>query len=229
MRERYLLISDLQIPFEAQNALKFCLAVAKEYRIKPENVYCVGDEVDQYFGSAFKRDPDGWHTANSELSATRDKLRKWYRTFPQMKLAISNHGLRWAKKAWEAEIPSQMLIPYQKLIEAPKTWVWKEQWIIKAEKPFRMIHGMGYSGMAGHINAAIDGGINTAIGHIHSFPGVNHIQRSGLNLWAMNAGCLIDVDAYAFNYGKYNRNKPGLSVGVVLDGGRTPVVIPYEG
>lgn len=226
--DRFLFISDLQIPFEAKHALKFCQAVQKEFRIPKENVFNVGDEIDQYFGSAYQKDPNGWYTASSELSATRDKLRAWYKAFPDMRLAVSNHGLRWAKKAFDAEIPSQMLRPYQELIEAPAGWKWREEWLVKAKHPFRVIHGMGYSGQSGTKNAAIDSGMSTVMGHLHSFAGVWPIRTGGLKIWALNTGCLIDEEAYAFQYGKYSRNRPVLGVGVVLDSGLTPLFIPFE-
>lgn len=228
MAKNYAFCADLQIPFEAQHALPFFKAVVKEFKVPPENIYCVGDETDHYFGSAYQKDPNGWYTANSELAATRDKLRQWYKAFPLMKLAISNHGLRWAKKAFEAEIPSQMIKPYQELIEAPVGWVWKEEWLIKSKHPMRMIHGMGYSGAQAAVNAAIDSGQSCVIGHVHSHAGVTIIRRPGLSCWAMNTGCLIDDTQYAFTYNKYHRHRPCLGVGVVIDDGLTPIWVPYE-
>lgn len=223
-----MILSDLHEPFSVNGGVAFCKAVQKEFKIPPWHVYASGDETDHYFGSRYEKDPDGWYTANSELKATCEKLRAWYRAFPMLKLAISNHGLRWAKRAYEAEIPSQMLKPYQELIEAPVGWQWKYEWRVKTAKPFRLIHGMGYSGQQGHVNAAIDGGESTVIGHLHSFGGATHIRRSGLEVWGLNVGCLIDAESYAFHYGREMRNKPTLGVGVVLDGGRTPLFVPYQ-
>ncbi len=229
MTDRFLFISDLQIPFAAPKALAFCKSVQKEFKIPAENICCVGDEVDEYFGSQFKKDPDALHTPNSEIRVSREMLQSWYKAFPLMKLAISNHGLRWAKKAFEAEIPSQMLKPYQEIIGAPSGWVWKDRWLIKGAKvPILMIHGMGYGGQSGARNAAIDAGMNTVIGHLHSHAGVSYVNTVGQKIWGLNTGCLIDEKAYAFNYGRDMRHKPVLGVGVVLDGGLTPLFIPYE-
>lgn len=229
MKDRYLFISDLQIPFEAKGALKFCLAVQKDFGIPKENIYCVGDEVDQYFGSLYKKSVDGHYTANQEIKASRDKLKAWYRSFPQMKVANSNHGMRWAKKASEAEIPSQMIRAYQEILEAPKGWVWKDQWVIPgSERKIKMIHGMGYGGMYAYRTAAMDHGMPVVFGHLHANAGISHIVTASQKMWGMNVGCLIDCDAYAFNYGKDNRFKPWLGCGVVIDGGLTPLLIPYE-
>lgn len=43
-------------------------------------------------------------------------------------------------------------------------------------------------------------------------------------MFAMNVGCLIDVEAYAMSYTRDNRSKPVLSAGVIVDG--VPHVIP---
>lgn len=223
-----LVIPDTQIPFEAKDALTFAKAVQKEFRVPPENVYHAGDETDQYFGSTYKKDPNAWYTPDSELQASREKLLKWYAAFPQMKLAVSNHMLRWAKKAWEAEIPNQVLKPYRELIEAPEGWVWKDEWIVNLKNPFRLIHGMGYSGQNGHVNAALDSGMSTVIGHLHGHAAITVIRRPGIRCWAANAGCLIDETAFAFEYGRYVRNRPCNGVLVVIDGGLTPIWIPFE-
>jgi len=225
---RWLVISDLQIPFEARDSLKFCKSVQKEFKIPNENILCVGDETDQYFGGLWKKSADGWYTANQELDESRRRLRQWYRAFPLMRVAISNHGTRWARKASEAEIPSQLMRAYRDIIEAPPGWKWAEKHIIKAKYPFQIIHGLGYGGMYAYRHVPLDQGISTAFGHLHSNAGIAQVVTEGQKLWGMNTGCLIDNDAYAFEYGKYNRFKPWLGCGVVLDDGRWPILVPYE-
>jgi UDP-2,3-diacylglucosamine pyrophosphatase LpxH len=226
--DRFLFISDLQIPFEAPRALQFCQAVARDFKIPMNAIYNVGDEVDQYFGGQWDKYVEADHTPLSEIAETIDKLRSWYQAFPHMKLAVSNHGLRWIKKAAAAQIPSQMIVPYQKIIKAPKTWVWKDRWEIDCKYPILMMHGMGYSGQQGHRNAAVDAGMNTVIGHLHSHAAITYIKTETKRYWGMNCGSLIDDKSYAFHYGKYSRQKPVLGVGVVVDKGLTPIFVPYE-
>jgi hypothetical protein len=227
---RFLFVSDCQIPFEAPDALAFCKRVQREYKIPDEHVYNVGDETDLYHGSMHKKDPDAELTPNQEIMITRRKLKEWYKAFPKMKLAVSNHGLRWLRKAIDAEIPSQVVRCYRDLIHAPSGWVWKDRWLIDAGRTkIMMQHGMGYSGRNGHINAAIDNGINTIIGHLHSHAAINYLGTEIRQIWAMNVGSLIHAESFAFKYGRYNRNKPVLSVGVVVDGGKMPILVPYEG
>jgi hypothetical protein len=170
-------------------------------------------------------------SALDEIDASLRVLREWYKAFPNMMLCTSNHGQRWVKKAAMAEIPSQLLKSYKEIIDAPDGWVWKDEWKIQAKnKTFRVIHGSEYSGQMGARNAAVDSGMSTAIGHIHSFGGVWHLKTNGSStgIWAMNSGCLIDTKQFAFQYSRSNRNQPTIGCGVILDGGRTPIFIPFE-
>lgn len=224
-----MVIPDLQIPFHNQRALEFCAYLKKHYRIADDDVLNVGDEVDQLHGGMYPKDPNGHHTASSEIKASQYELAEWAKVFPKMKLAISNHGMRWIKKASMAEIPSQMMRSYQEVLNMPEGWKWAHSWEFKDLKaPFRMIHGMGYSGAQGARNAAIDSGMSTVIGHLHSHAGIAYITTSALRIWGFNAGCLIDPEAYAFSYGKDSRFKPCLGAGVICDSGRIPIWVPID-
>lgn len=228
MSENYLVISDLQIPFEAPKALQFCLYLKRHYKIPDDNVLNVGDELDCYHGGRWPKDPNGHYSATGELAAAKATLKEWYAAFPKMKLAISNHGLRWVRKASAAEIPNEMLRSYQEIIEAPKGWVWKDEWRFNTKHPFRMIHGMGYGGVNAHRTAAMDAGMSTVIGHIHSYGGISQVRTRGMRIWGMNAGCLIDWEAYAFEYGRENRFHPTIGAGIIANNGSTPIWLPHE-
>jgi hypothetical protein len=227
LAENYLIISDLQIPFEHPKALEFCLKVQKEFKICKTNILCVGDEIDGYWASRFPKDPDAIITARGELKLARERLKAWYKAFPFCRVAISNHGLRWAAKAYESFIPSEIIRPYKEIIQAPIGWVWSDEIIVKTKIPFRVIHGLGYSGVMGARNAAIDSGMNTCIGHLHSHAGVIYVATNKGQIWGLNSGCLIDQGALAFQYAKHSRFKATLSVGVVVGDGALPIVVPY--
>jgi hypothetical protein len=228
-KDTFLVIPDLQLPFEAERALDFCLYLKNHFEIPDENVLCVGDEVDNLHGGLYPKDPDALHTPHGEIKATRYKIADWAQAFPHMKIAISNHGMRWFKKAAACEIPSQMIRDYREVLGMPQEWLFKEKWIIDSVKnPFMMIHGMGYSGAMAHRTAALDAGMSLVHGHLHSHAGISHISTAGQRSWGMNVGCLIDVDSYAFKYGRDSRFKPCLGAGVIINGGATPIWLPYE-
>lgn len=227
--ERALFISDTQIPFEAYGALPFIKAVQREFRIQKDAIFHVGDELDCYYAGSWDKDPDATHTAISELEESRQKLRRWFKAFPQMKLAISNHGIRWVKKASQAGIPSQILRAYHEIVGAPDGWQWREHWNIRMSKTnVYMFHGVGYGGTYAYRQAAIDKGTNVVFGHLHANAGIAHVVTDASERWGMNVGCLVDPKAYAFKYGRDFKFKPWLGVGVVIDGGLTPMLIPYE-
>lgn len=225
--ENYLIISDLQIPFEHEHALDFCLKVQKEFKIPKQNIINIGDELDQYTFSRFPKDPDADISISSELRESRKRLKDWIKAFPSMRVCTSNHGLRIFARSQESGLPSEILKPYKEIFELPREWIYKDEWIIKTKKPFKCIHGMGYGGILGHRNAVIDARMSVCIGHLHSHGGVNYVNNGNETLWGMNVGSLIAEEKFAFKYGKYSRNKSIISTGVVLNDGMLPVLIPY--
>jgi hypothetical protein len=236
-QDRYLVLSDQQMPFDDPDGLKFALAVAKEFRIPKDNVLNVSDLFDQYNASSFPKSPDARYTANQEIEETRKRLKPWFQAFPKMRLALCNHGERWDKKAKGAGIPSQLIKAYaHEVIGVPKGWEWKYGWKVETEKPFWVIHGMGYGGEYGHKMAALDYGCSVAMGHLHCNAGVIHLKTRGVRVWGMAVGCLIDypeddidgVIPEAYEYQRDSRRKPIKGLGVVLDGGRTPIFLPKE-
>lgn len=231
MGKNFLVISDLQTPYEHPGALRFCQQLRKEFKVAHENIYCVGDETDQYWASLFKKSIEADLTALQELALTKEHLKPWYKTFPKMKLAQSNHGIRWRKKALDAEIPSQLLKRYEEIIEAPKNWVWQQRWHVKCKYPFIVEHGDDFGGQYPHVQAATTNHLSTVIGHFHTTAGVEYINTKGTDrkrqlLWGACAGSLIDFEKFAFDYARKSKRRPVLGSVVVLDDGKTPVFVP---
>lgn len=229
--ERWAIVSDNQEPFGARLAIQFVKQVKKFFGIADSNMTHAGDDTDQFHGGLWPKGAEYTHTPNSELQAAKEKMLEWYAAFPLMMVATSNHGQRWVKKAAAAEIPEQLLRAYREIYNAPEGWQWRDEWKFSTAKhPWRLIHGQGYSGQQGARNAAIDAGISTAIGHLHSHAGISYIKTLGRQdtIWGMNVGSLIDIESYVFKYGKFNRYQPCLGIGVVLDDGKMPVWVPYD-
>lgn len=109
-------------------------------------------------------------------------------------------------------LPSRVFRPFREIWDLPKGWIDDWEFVIDNVK---YVHGTGYSGKTGHIQAAVDNRMSCVIGHIHSACGVNYVANNIDMIFGMNVGCLIDRKAYAFAYGKDFRNKPILACGVV--------------
>jgi UDP-2,3-diacylglucosamine pyrophosphatase LpxH len=224
----FLLISDLQIPFEHHKALEFCRYLKRHFQVPDENVYNVGDELDQYWGGLWDKDPDASMTANQEIQKSVETLKTWYDAFPRMKLCDSNHGTRWKRKAMASSIPSQLMRLYREVIQAPNDWLWQKHWTVDAKRPFRVEHGDDWGGQYPHTQAALHLGISVVMGHHHSKVGIQHIKTSSQSLWGMVTGCLINFEEFAFNYARAAKFKPITGCGVVSADGRQPIWVPME-
>lgn len=228
--EAWLVVPDLQAPFQAKRALEFCLAVRKEYGIhRDQPVLFTGDEVDNYHGKGFDRldDPDHGDTPNQELARAVDELKRWYAAFPVARLARSNHGTRYERRAAEAGIASAWMRGYTEVIEAPPRWQWADTWLVRGSKHHFMLEH-GHQGESDTQAKVLSNGYSTVHGHFTQAKWCRLSNRHGRRLWGFCAAALIDTEAYAFKYAKAYPKKADNGCGVILDGGNSPVWIPYE-
>lgn len=203
-----LVIPDLHCPFEHPDSLPFLQAVAEKYQTTA-NV-CLGDEIDAHALGRWPKNPDGL-SAGAETRAAIEHLRPFYRAFPEMLVCTSNHTIRPWKRAFEDGLPAAFLRSVETVLDAPDGWRWADDWQIDG---VRYIHGEGRSGQNAHLAFLRAFKQSVVHGHIHSYGGV----ATESEYFAMNAGCLIDIEAYAFAYGKKHPIKVSLGCGVVFDG-----------
>lgn len=206
------MIGDSQAPFEHQDYLAFLKTVQIKYRT--DTVVHVGDEIDHHALGDYDHDPDGF-SAGHELVEAIKKLEPYYRAFPKMMLCSSNHTGRILRRAFKSGIPTAYLREFKSVINAPDGWRWADSWTID---DVIYIHGLGYSGAMGALNAAKDKFQSCVIGHLHADAGVLYFSNGKQVVFGMNTGSGIDAQAYAFRYGKDCRKKPIISCGVVVDG-----------
>jgi hypothetical protein len=148
-------------------------------------------------------------------------MRELFKVFPTVETCISNHTSRPYRMAYTVGILDEFLRGYSEWMQAPAGWSWHEEIRIDG---VRYIHGEPYTGEKGPLNAVQDSGLSTVMGHIHAYAGVWQTPSLG-NLFGMNVGCLIDLKAYAFRYGKAYRSTPVIGCGVVREG-KWPEFIP---
>jgi len=225
--ESYLVISDLQIPYHHPGALDFCKRVRFEFGVPLENVLCVGDETDSYWASRFEKSAQAPHTAEQEIAETRKELARWAVAFPHMRICFSNHGNRMLKKAARDGFPRSTLKDFREILGTPSTWHWSDHWLIKGSKQeFRMEHGhKGPGGHSGLRTRPLFRGVSTVWGHEITAATI-HLDAQGQRVWGMCVGALTTREPVAaFEYAEDVTYRAAGTVGVVLDGGRLPLVV----
>ena len=212
MTSTVLVISDLQCPFEHRDALKFLKEVKDVY--EPDQVVCIGDEIDFHALSDYDADPDGL-SAGDELQRAIDHLAPVYELFPVVKSCISNHTLRPFRRAYKCGIPRALMRDYGEFLQAPRGWRWKDHWVIDR---VRYEHGHelgGGYGKTATANAALKNGRSTVFGHFHANAGIHYTATPEALLFGFNVGCLIDFKRYAFAYAQASKSRPILGCGIV--------------
>lgn len=170
----------------------------------------------------FDKNPQGL-SAGSELEQTRDALKLLADYFPEMWITIGNHDDRHLRLATKAGLPLAYIKDFLEIFDLPDTWYWHYSYIIN--NSVLVEHGTD-SGLKATYDRAWSIGMNVVQGHTHNYAGVIYMN-DGINpmRWAMNVGCGVDYNAYAFQYAVNRKFQPTLGVGVYVKG--VPTFIPY--
>jgi hypothetical protein len=215
--KRTLVLSDLHIPWEHPDALRFCVAVRDTY--KTQQTLSVGDELDWHGCSFHDHDPD-LPSVGDELKMAKTKIAKWRKEFPTMRLARSNHGNMLARKMLSSGLPEEALKAYADIYNTPG-WTWHPKIVEDMHGiPLVVKHSFG-SNVRSALNRVGDACV--VWGHHHTVFGVAYRNNLRYRQWAMCVGCLIDPTHRAFAYASDNIDEPMLGCGVIIDGQAIPV------
>ena len=214
-------IGDTHFPFCHPRYLDFCRDTFAEYNVG--QIVHIGDIVDNHAISRHNTEPiaDGVIT---EYEKAKDMVEEWAGVFPNMTITIGNHDSILERQASELGVPSAFLKSQKELYEMPKGWNMVEDIIID---DVLYKHGVGSGGMHGAYNSARRQCMSVVQGHTHSFAGTQSIATPQKLWFGMSVGCGIDVDAYAFLYGKYMENRPILGCGIVKSS-QESVFVPMD-
>lgn len=210
--------SDTHIPFDHPNYLQFLIDTFKQYNVG--QVVCCGDIVDHHALSRFQTETCA-KGSYDELDMAIDRLKAYTNAFPKCRVALGNHDLIPERQAATLGIGKRYLKSLPELLELPKTWHIEEEFIIDG---VLYKHGINCLGKDGAINTAIQERMSTVIGHSHAFAGCKYSANKRDIIFGLNVGCGIDIDAYAFAYGKYDKNRPILGCGIVFGSGNAVFV-----
>lgn len=215
-----LCISDFHAPFNHPKALEFLKQLKEEFN--PTRIVCLGDEADLYRLSKYDHDPDALG-ANHEITLALNELKELFNLFPEAHACTSNHMTRAAKMAARLGVPSMFWRSIREWTKAPEGWSWRDHWDFDGVRYF---HGEPFSSMTWR-NACDKYRQSVVMGHFHAGAGTIYTKSPNkVQIFALNSGCLIDEDAYAFAYGKFVPSKPTIGTSVVLDNGKRGEFIP---
>lgn len=209
-----LVIGDLHEPFCLDSYLDFNARLYTKYHCN--EVIFIGDIIDAHAWNYHESDPDGL-SVGDELSLSVKRLKRWYNIFPKATVLFGNHDLLIARKAKTAGLSARFLKDFKDVIEAPKAWEFKHEYVKN-----NVLYTHGSTGDA--IKRARESRISTVQGHLHSKSFVEYSVSIKDKIFGMNVGCGIDKDAYVFEYGKSLTKKPIIGSGLVLDNGRLPFI-----
>ena len=220
MKEIKLIIGDLHCPYMHEDAVAFLTAIQKKY--KPTEVVFMGDETDGHSISYHEHNPD-LPSPGDELLKAIAQLRPLYSLFPKATILESNHGSLVYRKAITAGLPAAVLKGYRDILQAPKGWTWKYDYVMKTERGDVYLH----HGKTSSINKLSQNMAMSAVqGHFHSKFYISYWASPVGLFWDSNVGCLIDHKSLAYAYGKNLVNKPILGCMVIESG--VPHLIPMH-
>lgn len=220
-KNNVLAIADNHEPFCKEGYLEHCMKIRDKYQCG--TIVLIGDEVDLCAVSQWEHDPDGF-SAGTEAALAQEKMKLWYKAFPEAYVCIGNHTARPFRMAKANGIPKKFMKSYEEAWEAPSTWKWAEHWEFNG---VLYTHGTGYSGPNAAIRIATRHRQNTVIGHIHSEAGIQYSASKIDLVWGMQLGGALDDSSYAAHYAKDQLKKSIIGCGVIL-GGKLPIYEPMD-
>ena len=207
---RVLVIPDLHLPWVHPNALNFVRDVRDAWEC--DTVVYLGDIFDNHATSRWEKHPQ-LPGPQAEFDEAYEQVQDWYKEFGPAKVCIGNHDIRPKLRATEGSIVPQMMKTFSEAYDTPD-WEWEIEHEIDGVV---YTHGTT-SGKNAALNMCQNRRQNIVQGHTHSFAGIQWSCSPKDRLFGANFGCLIDVSALAYEYGKSFPNKPVLACGVVVDG-----------
>ena len=153
---------------------------------------------------------------NGELIDARERLKPWYKAFPNLRICNGNHDLIPARQLKSLGMDAHVWMrPLEEVYNMPKGWK-----IVDTVTIDGVLYHHGYTacGVNGFRNDSIKRMCRTVTGHAHGNAGVSATASQHRLIWGMAVGCGVDVESMAMVYGKHFLQKPIIACGVVIDG-----------
>jgi len=212
MNKRILVISDMHLPYQHKDAIKFLAEIKKEF--KPDRVINIGDLLDFHAISMHTHDPD-LASAGHELTMARKYVKELESIYPQVTEVDSNHSSLVYRRAIKYGMSREFLREYGEFL-GTKKWKWVDDLTITMSNGQRCFFTHGRSADVLKVSQTM--GMSAVQGHYHTKFVVSYWANPDNLFFAMNVGCLINQKSLSMNYAKNFRTRFILGCGIILDG-----------
>lgn len=216
---RILLISDMHIPYHHPDMIPFLKHLKQKYN--PTRVISLGDELDKHALSYHDSDPD-LPSAGDELRRSLPVIQELFDIFPKMDIIESNHGSLVWRKAKTYGIPKHYIKSYNDVLGVDEGWKWSFDLTLTLPNGQKCYIHHGKTSNVIQLSQQM--GMNAVQGHYHEGFKIDYWGNPTGLYWGMQAGCLINDDALAFNYNNVNIKRPVVGTGLIIDS--QPVLEP---
>ena len=212
MNKRILVISDMHLPYQHKDAIKFLVEIKKEF--KPDRVINIGDLLDFHAISMHTHDPD-LASAGHELTMARKYVKELESIYPQVTEVDSNHSSLVYRRAIKYGMSREFLREYGEFL-GTKKWKWVDDLTLTMSNGQRCFFTHGRSADVLKVSQTM--GMSAVQGHYHTKFVVSYWANPDNLFFAMNVGCLINQKSLSMNYAKNFRTRFILGCGIILDG-----------
>ncbi len=218
--KKILVISDLQMPCEHEDSIRFLKKLKNE--VKPDLVINIGDLVDLGAVSNYDSNPN-YMSPSDEIKLAKKKLKKLAAVFPEMYVTLGNHDIRAYRKAAKHGIPDEVLKTFETVYDTPKGWTYCRDLKVHWNNPSTRIL-FTHQGSTARCRDIAMRGCSFVRGHNHTRFSIDYLSTPDSLRFDMIVGCLIDDSKMVFDYNKLQLDRPVLGCGVIIN--NFPKLVP---
>jgi len=210
--KKILVISDMHLPYQHKDAIKFLAEIKKEF--KPDTVISIGDLLDGHALSFHDSNPDLF-SAGHELKKAKEYVRQLEDLFPKLVEVDSNHSSLIYRRALKHGLPREYLKDYGDFLETKK-WQWVDDLTLTMSNGQRCFFTHGRS--ADILKVSQTMGMSAVQGHYHTKFLISWWANPDNLFFSMNVGCMINQKSLAFAYAKNFKTRFIIGCGIIING-----------
>lgn len=210
--KKILVISDMHLPYQHKDAIKFLAEIKKEF--KPDTIISIGDLLDGHALSFHDSNPDLF-SAGHELKKAKEYVRQLEDLFPKLVEVDSNHSSLIYRRALKHGLPREYLKDYGDFLETKK-WQWVDDLTLTMSNGQRCFFTHGRS--ADILKVSQTMGMSAVQGHYHTKFLISWWANPDNLFFSMNVGCMINQKSLAFAYAKNFKTRFIIGCGIIING-----------